>query len=86
MNWSSVCAACHNTRVRKNYDEVTDAYRTTMVEMGVSCESCHGAMKEHVRQRQTHREPKYEEAHGAAGCPPLSGRTRAAHAIRDART
>jgi predicted CXXCH cytochrome family protein len=48
MNWNSMCAACHNTRVRKNYDEPTDAYRTAMAEMTVSCESCHGPMKPHV--------------------------------------
>ncbi len=47
MNWNSMCAACHNTRVRKNYDEATDSYHTTMVEHGVGCESCHGPMQSH---------------------------------------
>ncbi len=47
MNWNNMCAACHNTRVRKNYDEATDSYRTTMAEMTVSCESCHGPLKAH---------------------------------------
>jgi Flp pilus assembly protein TadD len=47
MNWNSMCAACHNTRVRKNYDEATDSYHTTMVENGVGCESCHGPMRSH---------------------------------------
>ena len=28
MNWNSMCAACHNTRLRKNYDEATDTYHT----------------------------------------------------------
>jgi predicted CXXCH cytochrome family protein len=48
MNWNSMCAACHNTRVRKNYDEPSDTYRTAMAELTVSCESCHGPMKSHV--------------------------------------
>jgi len=53
MNWNSMCAACHNTRVRKNYDAATDTYRTTMAEMTVSCEACHGPLKKHVDwQRQ----------------------------------
>ena len=30
MNWNSRCAACHNTGLRKNYDEATDTYHTTM--------------------------------------------------------
>jgi tetratricopeptide (TPR) repeat protein len=47
MNWNSMCAACHNTRLRKNYDEVTDTYQTAMAEMTVGCESCHGPLKAH---------------------------------------
>jgi tetratricopeptide (TPR) repeat protein len=48
MNWNAMCAACHNTRVRKNYDAATDTYHTTMAEMTVSCEACHGPLKAHV--------------------------------------
>jgi len=48
MNWNAMCATCHNTNVRKNYDPVNDSYRTTMAEATVSCESCHGPMKGHV--------------------------------------
>ena len=47
MNWNAMCAACHNTRVRKNYDAATDTYRTAMVEHGVGCEACHGPMQPH---------------------------------------
>src|SRR5205823_4944043 len=46
-------AACHNTRLRKHYDEGTDSYATSMAEMGVGCEACHGPMAEHsARQKQ----------------------------------
>jgi Flp pilus assembly protein TadD len=48
MNWNSMCASCHNTRVRKNYDEKSDTYQTAMAQLTVSCESCHGPMKQHV--------------------------------------
>lgn len=54
MNWNNMCAACHNTRVHKNYDEGSDRYATTMAEPTVSCESCHGTMKTHVDWRRTH--------------------------------
>lgn len=47
MNWNSMCATCHNTRVRKNYDAASDTFRTATAETGVSCESCHGPMKSH---------------------------------------
>ena len=48
MNWNAMCAACHNTRVQKNYDADTDSYHTTMSETTVSCEACHGPLKAHV--------------------------------------
>lgn len=47
MNWNNMCATCHNTRLRKNYDEATDTYATSMVERGVGCEACHGPMADH---------------------------------------
>lgn len=56
MNWNSMCASCHNTRLRKHYEPRTDSYHTTMAEMTVSCESCHGPMKNHVEWQ--HRPPK----------------------------
>ncbi len=52
MGWNAMCANCHNTRLRKNYDEATDTYHTTMAEMSVGCESCHGPMKAHVEWRK----------------------------------
>lgn len=48
MNWNAMCASCHNTRLRKNYEPQTNSYHTTMAEMSVGCESCHGPMKAHV--------------------------------------
>jgi Flp pilus assembly protein TadD len=48
MNWNSMCASCHNTRVQKNYDSATDTYTTRMAERGIGCEACHGPMKSHV--------------------------------------
>lgn len=52
MNWNAMCAACHNTRLRKNFDPATNSYNTRMAEMAVSCESCHGPMKAHVTWQQ----------------------------------
>lgn len=48
MNWNSMCAACHNTRLRKNFEPKTNSYHTSMAEMSVGCEACHGPMKDHV--------------------------------------
>jgi tetratricopeptide (TPR) repeat protein len=47
MNWNYMCASCHNTRLRRNYDEPADSYHTTMAERSVGCEACHGPLKAH---------------------------------------
>lgn len=52
MTWNSMCASCHNTRVRKNYDPTADTFHTAMAGRTVACESCHGPMKAHVAQPQ----------------------------------
>jgi tetratricopeptide (TPR) repeat protein len=54
MNWNSQCAECHNTRLKKNYDAATDSYQTTMAEMAVGCEACHGPLKAHNEWQQAH--------------------------------
>ncbi|MES2924877.1 MAG: HEAT repeat domain-containing protein [Verrucomicrobiota bacterium] len=48
MNWNSMCAACHNTRLRKNYEPPSNSYHTSMAEMSIGCEACHGPLKAHV--------------------------------------
>ncbi len=54
MNWNFMCATCHNTRLRKNYDSRTDTYATTMAEMAVGCEACHGPMADHNAWQAKH--------------------------------
>lgn len=54
MVWNQMCATCHNTRLRKNYDAATDSYRTAMAEATVSCEACHGPAKAHAEWQREH--------------------------------
>ncbi len=68
MNWNNMCATCHNTRLRKNYDVATDSYHTTMVEPTVGCEACHGPLKAHVRFRKVYPDKKVKDP----TIPPLS--------------
>jgi hypothetical protein len=49
QTWNYMCAECHSTRVRKNYDRFSEQYDTTWTEIDVSCEACHGPGSEHVR-------------------------------------
>jgi predicted CXXCH cytochrome family protein len=56
QNWNFMCAECHSTGVRKNYDAAHDRYATTWAEISVGCEACHGQGSRHVgwaRERQS---------------------------------
>ncbi|GAL90173.1 tetratricopeptide repeat protein [Jejuia pallidilutea] len=48
LNWNNMCADCHSTNVRKNYDIETHSYDTKYALINVSCEACHGPGKAHV--------------------------------------
>jgi len=48
QNWNSMCAECHSTDLKKNYDSENKTYATTWTEIDVSCEACHGPGQNHV--------------------------------------
>jgi hypothetical protein len=48
-NWNYMCADCHSTAVRKGYDAGADQFRTTMAEIDVACEACHGPGSNHAK-------------------------------------
>jgi predicted CXXCH cytochrome family protein len=54
QNWNFMCADCHSTGVRKNYDARTDRFATTFAEISVGCEACHGQGSRHVAWARDH--------------------------------
>ena len=48
QNWNFMCAECHSTGLRKNYDAKTDRFATTWAEISVGCETCHGQGSGHA--------------------------------------
>lgn len=48
LNWNYMCAECHSTDLRKNYDAATNRFATRWKEINVSCEACHGPGSQHV--------------------------------------
>ncbi|NML28011.1 tetratricopeptide repeat protein [Zoogloea dura] len=48
QNWNAMCAACHSTGLRKNYDPVSGRYATTYAAQGVTCQACHGPAGGHL--------------------------------------
>ena len=43
-----MCAECHSTGVKKNYDAASDRFDTKWAEISVGCETCHGQGSRHV--------------------------------------
>ena len=48
FNWNYMCADCHSTDLKKNYDFASNSYKTSWAEINVSCEACHGPASEHL--------------------------------------
>ena len=48
QNWNFMCAECHSTGLRKNYDAGADRFATTWAEISVGCEACHGQGSQHI--------------------------------------
>ncbi|UPW19496.1 tetratricopeptide repeat protein [Agarivorans sp. TSD2052] len=48
QNWNFMCADCHSTDLKKNYNAETNQYNTTWAEISVGCEACHGPASEHL--------------------------------------
>ncbi|MGB6648238.1 MAG: multiheme c-type cytochrome, partial [Bacteroidota bacterium] len=64
QNWNYMCAECHSTDVRKNYDFSTNSFSTTWSEIDVSCEACHGPGSRHAEWAEA--EEKGEDPDGYA--------------------
>ena len=52
QNWNGMCAQCHSTNLKKNYDPETGTYNTIWSDIDVGCEACHGAGSRHVEWAQ----------------------------------
>jgi len=48
QNWNFMCAECHSTNLKRNYDFEANTFKTAWSEINVSCEACHGPGSEHV--------------------------------------
>jgi len=48
FNWNYMCADCHSTNLKKNYDPQTKSYDTRYSQINVSCEACHSEGSEHL--------------------------------------
>ena len=73
-HWNAICIACHTTRGRTGFDPpfgtapiAAQSVDTTVAELGIACESCHGPADEHVRANRNplRRYARYADDDGA---------------------
>jgi predicted CXXCH cytochrome family protein len=55
QNWNYMCADCHSTKLRRNYDAAQDRYASSWSELAVGCEACHGPGSRHLARAQDRR-------------------------------
>ncbi len=48
QRWQTMCADCHSTNLKRNFDPSRGHYHTTFSEIDVSCEACHGPGSLHI--------------------------------------
>ena len=56
FNWNFMCADCHSTNLKKNFDPKTNEYHTTWSKINVACQSCHGPGSDHVKWAETYKD------------------------------
>jgi predicted CXXCH cytochrome family protein len=52
QNWNYMCADCHSTGYRKNYDPAADSFASVWTDIDVACEACHGPGSRHMAWAQ----------------------------------
>jgi len=67
LTWNYMCADCHSTNLRRNYDLAKDSYATAWSEVDVSCEACHGPGSNHVAWAESHSNNSYSSSAGGSG-------------------
>lgn len=73
QNWNYMCAECHSTDLKKNYDVASNTYDTTFAEIDVSCEACHGPASLHVELAES-KSLFWDRIHGY-GLAPLKSKS-----------
>lgn len=58
FEWNHMCAECHSTDVKKNFDVESMRYATSASEHGVGCEGCHGPGSAHLEWAARGADPK----------------------------
>ncbi|MCC5453291.1 ammonia-forming cytochrome c nitrite reductase subunit c552 [Rheinheimera sp. UJ51] len=55
QNWNGMCADCHSTGLKRNFDNESLSFNSQFDNINVSCASCHGDMTNHYIANKTQR-------------------------------
>jgi len=58
QNWNFMCAECHSTALRKNFDAQKKTFATAWTEINVACEACHGPGADHIAKARAAKDGK----------------------------
>jgi predicted CXXCH cytochrome family protein len=50
--WNGICIRCHTTHSQPRIESGSQQADTSVAELGISCEACHGPAEEHIRANQ----------------------------------
>jgi predicted CXXCH cytochrome family protein len=64
--WNDNCVFCHNVAPDPGRDPATGAFHTSVAELGIACEACHGPGAEHARRNADPARRRVLEATGQA--------------------
>ncbi len=49
QNWNHMCADCHSTDFKKNFDLQSNTFNSSFSAINVSCQACHGDTQNHLQ-------------------------------------
>ena len=65
QNWNYMCASCHVTNLKRNFDFSSKKYHTTFTDINNGCESCHGPGSVHIQiAKRTGGKRAYDRRYG----------------------
>ena len=70
VRWNDNCVFCHNVAPNPGWNETTESFETTVAELGIACEACHGPGAAHVA-RNTNPVRRYALHLGDASDPTI---------------
>lgn len=48
QNWNHMCADCHSTDFKKQFDLQSNSFNSTFTQINVGCQACHGDTQQHL--------------------------------------